>query len=199
MLPLVAALFWFLTYRRSMAIPPLWNVRAMSMQATAVAVFMPTVVGAAAWMGSREARHGLTDLLAGTARPRWARQLATWAATTGWALAAYLGCVGVLYGVDRAAGRLGWAAVVAGRGRRREPAGLSALGFAAGALRPSRFTPPLVAVAAFLALEISAAVHPRRPVVLADLAAGRRPLGPRRRPRGSRRSTPTCPTFPSPS
>ena len=34
MLPLVAGLFWFLTYRRSMALAPLWNVRAMSMQGT---------------------------------------------------------------------------------------------------------------------------------------------------------------------
>ena len=155
MLPLVAALFWFLTYRRSMALPPLWSVRAMSMQGTTIAVFIPTVVGAAAWMGSREARRGLTDLLAGTARPRWARQLATWAATTGWAMVAYLGCVGVLYGVTAPqvswGGPLWWPAAV---GAASLPAS-AALGFAAGALRPSRFTPPLVAVAAFLALEIS--------------------------------------------
>ncbi len=66
----------------------------------------------------------MTDLLAGTARPRWARQLATWAATTCWALVAYLGCVACPVRGHRAAGRLGRAAVVAGRGRRREPAGV---------------------------------------------------------------------------
>jgi hypothetical protein len=155
MLPLVAGLFWFLTFRRTMALPPLWNVRAMSMQGTAIAVFIPTVVGAAAWMGSREARLGLTDQLAVTPRPRWARQLATWAATTGWALAAYVVCVGALYGVTarQAAwgGPLWWPVAV---GAASLPA-LSALGFAAGTIRPSRFTPPLAAVAAFLALEIS--------------------------------------------
>jgi hypothetical protein len=155
LLPLAAALFWLITYRRSMALPPLWNVRAMTMQNTAGAVFVPTVVGAAAWMGSREGRHGITDLVTGTARPRWARQLATWAATTAWAMVAYLGCVAVLYGVTarQAAwgGPLWWPAAV---GAASLPA-LSALGFAAGALRPSRFTAPLVAVVAFVALAFS--------------------------------------------
>ena len=155
MLPLIAALFWILAYRRSMAMPPLWNVRAMSMQGTAVAVFIPTVVGAAAWMGSREARHNITEQLACAARPRWARQLATWAATTCWAWLAYLGCVGVLYGVTASqvvwGGPLWWPAAV---GATSLPA-LSALGFVAGTLLPSRFTPPVVAVAAFLAFEIS--------------------------------------------
>jgi len=48
MLPIVAALFWLITYRPAMAHPALWNVRAMTMQTTTVAVFVPTVVGAAA-------------------------------------------------------------------------------------------------------------------------------------------------------
>jgi hypothetical protein len=156
LLPLIAALFWFVVYRRTTAFPPLWNVRAMAMQTAVVSVFVPTVVGAAAWAGSREARHGLLDLLAGTARPRWARQLAAWAATTGWALAAYVGCVGVLYtATERQAtwgGPLWWPAAV---GAASLPA-FTAIGFAAGALLPSRFTAPLVAIATFLALEVSA-------------------------------------------
>ena len=155
MLPVAAALFWFVTYRKSMALPPLWNVRAMNMQTGAVLDLVPLVVGAAAWMGSREGRLQTTDLLAGTAQPRWARQLATWAATTCWAMVAYLGCVGVLYGITarQAAwgGPLWWPATV---GAASMPA-LSALGFAAGALRPSRFITPLVAVAAFFALALS--------------------------------------------
>ncbi|MEU4475336.1 hypothetical protein [Micromonospora sp. NPDC023888] len=155
MLPLVATLFWFITYRPSMAYPPLWNVRAMSMQTTALSVFAPTVVGAAAWLGWRERRHGMTDLLIGTARPRWSRQLATWAATTCWAIVAYLGCGGVLYGVTAWQGAWGgplwWPAVV---GVVSMPA-FAALGFAAGVLRPSRFTAPLVAIGVFLALQIS--------------------------------------------
>ncbi|HEY2670853.1 MAG TPA: hypothetical protein VGJ07_10805 [Rugosimonospora sp.] len=156
MVPLVAVLFWLITYRLSMAHPPLWNVRAMTMQTTASTVFVPIVVGTAAWLGSRERRSAITDLLAVTARPPWARKLATWVATTCWAVAAYLGCVAVLYVVTARQGAWGaplwWPVAV---GAASLPA-FSALGFAAGALRPGRFTAPLVAVAAFLALELTA-------------------------------------------
>ena len=55
MLPLVFALFWLTTYRKTMAMPPLWNVRAVSLQTGAILDFIVPVVGAAAWMGSREA------------------------------------------------------------------------------------------------------------------------------------------------
>ena len=155
MLPVAAALFWFTAYRKSMASPPLWNLRAMTMQGPALLDFVSPVVGAAAWMGSREGRRHTTDLLAGTARPRWARQFATWAATTCWAVVAYLGCVAVLYGVtaQQAAwgGPLWWPAAVVAASL---PA-FSALGFAAGTFFPSRFTAPLVAVAVFFALGLS--------------------------------------------
>jgi hypothetical protein len=179
MLPLIAALFWAITYRKTMALPPMWNIRAMTVQSTAVAVFVPTVVGAAAWTGSREGRHGTTDLVTGTARPRWGRQLAAWAATTCWAVAAYLACVGVVYGITarQAAwgGPLWWPVAV---GVASLPA-LSALGFAAGALRPSRFTTPLVAIGAFLALEISLQViHGSESAVqISPLVAGPWELG----------------------
>ncbi len=133
----------------------MWNIRAMSMQGTTIAVFIPTVVGAAAWTGSREARRGLADLLGVTSRPRWARQLAAWAADTAWALAGYLVCVGTLYAVTAGqaawGGPLWWPAAV---GAASLPA-FAALGFTAGALLPSRFTPPLVAVGVFVALEAS--------------------------------------------
>ena len=196
MLPLIAALFWFLTYRRSMALPPLWNVRAMSMQGTAIAVFIPTVVGAAAWMGSREARRGLTDLLAVTARPRWARQFAAWAATTGWALVGYLVCVGRPVRGHRVPGVLGRPAVVAGRGRRGEPAGAGRArvrrrGAASPAGSPHRWSRSPRSSRWKSACSSSTA-----PVVLAGLAAGGRSLGPRHRPRAWRRSTATFPTCP---
>ena len=90
-----------------------------------------------------------------TARPRWGRLLTTWAATTFWALAGYLACLGVLYGMTARqaswGGPLWWPAAVAAASL---PA-FSALGFAAGALLPSRFTAPLAAVAAFFALALS--------------------------------------------
>jgi hypothetical protein len=120
-----------------------------------VAVFVPTVAGAAAWAGTRDRRHGMADLLTGTPRPRWVRQVAVWAATSGWALAAFAACVGVLYAVTAAQGAgtgpLWWPVAV---GAASIPA-LAALGTAAGNLLPSRFTPPLAAVGSFVALELS--------------------------------------------
>jgi hypothetical protein len=93
--------------------------------------------------------------VAGTPRPRWGRQLAAWAATTCWAMVAYLGCVGVLYGVTAQqaswGGPLWWPVAV---GAASMPA-LAALGFVAGASFPSRFTTPLVAVGAFFGLALS--------------------------------------------
>ncbi len=155
MLPVAAALFWFTTYRKTMAMPPLWNLRAANLQSGVLVDFIMPVVGAAAWMGSRDARRHTTDLVAITARPAWIRQLATWAATTCWALAGYLGCLAVLYGVTEHqagwGGPLWWPAAVAAASL---PA-LSALGFAAGTLVPSRLTAPLAAVAAFFALALS--------------------------------------------
>ena len=155
MLPVAGALFWLTTYRKVMAMPPLWNLRAPAMQTGALLAFVWPVAGAAAWTGSREGRRHTTDLVAIAARPRWARLLAAWAATTCWAMAGYLGCVAVLYGVTarQAAwgGPLWWPAVVAAASL---PA-LSALGFAAGALVPSRFTAPLAAVGAFFVLALS--------------------------------------------
>jgi hypothetical protein len=155
MIPVAVALFWLITYRKSMAMPPLWYVRAVNMQTGAVLDFAVPVVAAAAWMGSRDGRRHITDLVAVAARPRWARQLATWAATTGWAMLAYLGCVALLYGVTarQAAwgGPLWWPAAVAGASI---PA-FSALGFAAGWLFPGRFTTPVAAIAAFFVLALT--------------------------------------------
>jgi hypothetical protein len=152
MLPVAIGLFWFDAYRNTMAMPPLWNMRAMTMQHGVLLDFVPPVVGGAAWMGWRDSRRHTTDMVAVTARPRWARQLITWAATTCWAMAGYLGCVGVLYAViaQHAAwgGPLWWPAAVGAAGI---PA-MSAVGFAAGALLPSRFTTPLITVIAFFGL-----------------------------------------------
>ena len=153
--PVAMVLFWLIAYRKIVAMPPLWNVRATSMQSDAVVIFACPVAGAAAWMGSREARRHTTDLVGITARPRWARLLAIWAAATCWALVAYLACVAVLYGITAHqatwGGPLWWPAAVAAASL---PA-VSALGFAAGVLVPGRFTAPLIALAAFFALALS--------------------------------------------
>jgi hypothetical protein len=155
MLPVVIGLFWLIALRKIMAAPPLWDLRAAGLQSGVVVTFASPVAGAAAWMGSRESRRRTSDLVSITARPRPARLLATWAATTCWALIAYLICAGAVYGVTvRQAtwgGPLWWPAVVAAACL---PA-LTALGFAAGTLIPSRFTAPLAALAAFFLLALS--------------------------------------------
>jgi hypothetical protein len=155
MMPVAIALFWVTAGRKTLGTPPLWNLRAVGLQLSAVVAFASPVAGAAAWMGSRESRRRMTDLVNITARPRPARLLTAWAATTCWALVAYLACVAVVYGLTarQAAwgGPLWWPAVVAGA---TLPA-LTALGFAAGTLVPSRFTAPLVALAAFFVLALS--------------------------------------------
>jgi hypothetical protein len=155
LLPVVAGLFWLVIYRKAMAMPPLWNLRAQSFQSGAVLDFAVPVTGAAAWMGSREARRRVTDQVTVTARPRWVRLLAPWAATTAWAMVTYLGCLAALYGATAHqaswGGPLWWPAIVAAASL---PA-FSALGFAVGTFLPSRFTAPLAAIAVFFIIALA--------------------------------------------
>lgn len=155
LLPVVIALFWLIAYRKEMAQPPLWSLRASGLQSGAVLAFAIPVTGAAAWSASREARRRLGEQLGVTARPRWERQLASWLTTTLWALAGYLGCTAVVYGMTAHqvswGGPLWWPAAV---GAASVPA-FAALGFAVGALLPGRFTAPLVTVATFFALALT--------------------------------------------
>ena len=152
MLPLLATLFWFSAYRTAMNNPPFWNIRAATLQANAMLGFAPLLAGVSAWAGSRDGRRGLADLVGVTAVPRWAAQLAAWAAATIWAEALYLAGVAVLYGVTAQQGAWGgplWWPVVVGVAM---IAAACALGFAAGLLLASRFTAPLAALVVFLAL-----------------------------------------------
>ena len=82
MLPVAIALFWLTTYRKTMAMPPLWNMRARALQSGALLAFASPVAGAAAWMGSRDGRRDTAELVSATARSRWAGHLVTWLATT---------------------------------------------------------------------------------------------------------------------
>jgi hypothetical protein len=152
LLPVAFALFWYNGYREIMALPPMWNMRAMTLQNRLLLDLVIPVTGAAAWMGSREGRRNIADLVAGTARPRWSRQLATWAATTAWAEVACLACVAVVYVMTARqaswGGPLWWPVAVSAVG---VPA-LTAIGFAAGAWFPGRFVTPLVTVVVFFGL-----------------------------------------------
>jgi hypothetical protein len=155
LLPLVAALFWLVGYRYAMSFPPFWGLRSPILPDRALNDFALFGAGVAAWMGSRDGRRRTTDLVTVTAQPRWAGQLATWAATTCWAIGTYLGCVAVLYGVTAHQGAWGgpplWPVAVGAAG----VAALCAVGFAAGAYFPGRFIAPLTAFAAFLVLEVA--------------------------------------------
>jgi hypothetical protein len=156
-LPLIAVLFWFDSYRPSTSQSPVWALRTFwnMGQGHTIIDFGPFVAGVAAWMGSRDGRRAMGDLITATARPRWAAQLATWAATAIWAVGGYLIFVGVMFWVYARQGVQGsppwwWVAVGA-----TAVAAFSAAGFAVGALFPSRFAAPLAAFGGFLAMVMS--------------------------------------------
>jgi hypothetical protein len=156
-LPLIALLFWFDSYRPSTSQAPLyplvtfWNMG----QGHTIIDFGPFVAGMAAWIGSRDGRRRTADLVMATPRPRWVAQLATWTATATWAVLAYLVFVGVMF------------AVYAGHGVRGEPPWwwvavgaiavltFSAAGFTLGVLFPNRFIAPVAAFAGFLVMMMS--------------------------------------------
>jgi hypothetical protein len=153
-LPPIAALFWFDSYRQSTAQPPFWILRTLGSmgQGHAIIDVGPFVAGVAAWMGSRDGRRGTADLVTVAARPRWAAQLATWAATAIWAVGAYLACVGVMLAAYAGQGVQGtppwwWVAVGA-----VAVTAFSAAGFTVGAYFPSRFAAPVAAFGGFLAV-----------------------------------------------
>jgi len=148
--PLLAALFAFDPYRTAMGYPAVWTIRASVLPNKLLPDFVVFVVAIAAWAGSRDGRRRTLDLVEITPRPRWAGQLAAWAATTIWAIAAFLAGTAVLYAVTATQATWGgppwWPVIVSCA----ELAALAALGFTAGALWPGRFTAPLAAVATFL-------------------------------------------------
>ncbi|HEY3733011.1 MAG TPA: hypothetical protein VGL63_03765 [Streptosporangiaceae bacterium] len=156
-LPLIAGLLWVDSYRPSVTQSPVWMLRTFwnMGQGHTIVDFGPFVAGAAAWMGSRDGRRAMGDLVTATARPRWMAQLVTWAATAIWAVGAYLVFVGVMFAVYAHQGVTGtppwwWVAVGAAA-----VAAFSAAGFAVGALFPSRFAAPLAAFGGFLAIMLS--------------------------------------------
>ncbi len=153
LLPLLAALLAVTELRNDLSHPPLWPVRSADLQVQ-VELTGAIVAGVAAWVAGRDGRRHLTDLVTTTSRPRWARQLASWAAVVSWAMLFYAACVAVVFAVTARqatwGGPIWWlpgvgaAAIIA----------FSAAGFALGAFFPGRFTAPLVMVAALFAPQI---------------------------------------------
>jgi hypothetical protein len=126
----------------------LWTDRSTDLQSSLQGLG-PFVAGLAAWVASRERRHGVEELVGTTARPSWARKLAGCGATIAWALVVYAAMAAAVLGVT--AVQATWGGPVAGP----PLVGLAALAacaaasFAVGDLLPSRFTAPLVAVVVF--------------------------------------------------
>jgi hypothetical protein len=146
MLPLVALLFWFDALRTGQNLPPVWTQRAEILPEHVLPDLGPIAAGMAAWAGGREHRRGMADLAESTARPRWLRELAAWAGVAAWTLLAYAACVTVVYVLAARVVTWGgppvWPIVVTGLAI----ALFATTGFVAGALFPSRYTPPLAAL-----------------------------------------------------
>jgi hypothetical protein len=149
MLPLVALLFWFDALRTGQNLPAVWTQRAAILPDHVLPDLGPIAAGMAAWIGGREHRRGMRDLAESTARPRWLRELATWAGALAWTLLAYAACVTVVYVLAARVVAWGgppvWPVVVIGLA-----VGLfCTTGFVVGALFPSRYSPPLAAIGTF--------------------------------------------------
>ena len=146
-LPVLAALFYYDTYRTSVGLPPIWTIRATVVTDHMIDDFSVFAAGLAAWAGSREGRRKTGDLLATTVRAAWARRATVFAATAFWTLLAFLAGVALVYvqtAIQATWGgpplwpvAVGVLAVLAA----------CAIGFTGGTLFPGRFTAPLVAVA----------------------------------------------------
>ncbi len=159
-LPLIALVFWFDSYRIAATLPPLWAGRLFYIygQGHSLIDFAPFVAGVAAWMGSRDGRRGLTDLLTTSVRPRFAARFATWAATASWAVGGYLVFMGAtLWALGRSVtwGAPPWWPVVVGA---VGVAAFSAAGFALGAYFPNRFIAPVAAFGGLLACGTSSQI-----------------------------------------
>jgi hypothetical protein len=150
LLPLLAAVFFFNTVRTANGYPPVWTLRATVIGNHMLFEFSAFAGGLAAWAGSREGRRRTRDLVATSPRAAWARLTIALAGTWCWLLLAFLAGVAVLYVRTALQATAGgpplWPVFVGAAG----VTVVTVLGFTCGALFPSRFTAPLVAVGTLL-------------------------------------------------
>ncbi len=171
--PLFVGLALLLAYGSGLAWKITFWVQASVLVRDGLLVIGPALGGAAAWMGGRERRRKIDDLLATTPRPAWARWGVTWAATALWGLLAYV--VAGAYVLTLAVQHTSWGEPIAWPmlvGLVAVPA-YGAVGYVLGSLLPSRFTAPLIAIA-LLVLPIATkpsaldALHYLSPVATLD-------------------------------
>jgi len=149
-LPVLAAIFYFNTYRTTLGLPPTWATFASLVTGPMLVYLCVFAAGLSAWVGTREGRRKIGDLLATTARGAWARQATVLAATAFWMVLAFLVETAVIYTLAARQATWGgpplWPVLIGVVAL----VTACALGFTAGVLFPGRFTAPVVAVAVFV-------------------------------------------------
>jgi hypothetical protein len=149
-LPVLAAIFYFDTYRTAVGLTPTWANHASVITGHMLIYICVFGAGLGAWAGTREGRRKTGDLLATTARAAWARQATVLAAAAFWMVLAFLVETAVIY--VQTASQTTWG------GPPLWPVAVGvvctitacAIGFTAGTLFPGRFTAPIIAVAVFV-------------------------------------------------
>jgi hypothetical protein len=152
--PVMAALAW-ITFQQRYAgtLGVAWSDRSMAIRDIAQPIW-PVVAGAAAWLAGRRQRRGMAELLSTTPYPAWWRELSAWVGAVTWGVLVYLLIASVILivtwnqaswgGPSLGPITVGLLALVAS----------GALGYTLGYFLPSRFTPPLVAIALFVSIEL---------------------------------------------
>lgn len=159
--PVMVVLVWVIYQQRSVGPNPLgalWSDGSMAVRDTAQPLWS-VIGGAAAWMAGRQSRRGMSDLLATTPCPDWWRELSTWTGTVAWGVLVYLVLSAVILvktwtqatwgGPSLGPITVGLLALIAS----------GALGYTIGYYFPNRFTPPLVAIGLFMAVELDYYLH----------------------------------------
>jgi ABC-type transport system involved in multi-copper enzyme maturation permease subunit len=159
LIPVLGGLVLLSPIARNLTPVALWPDRSTDVQSS-IQIFGPFGAGAGAWMAARERRRDMDGLLTTTPRSRWSREMATWAATTGWMVLCYVVLTSVVFTVTAFQATWGgpvWWPILVGL---IALVAFSAVGFALGMRLPSRFTAPLAAVGLFaiIALGMNAAL-----------------------------------------
>ena len=118
---------------------------------TALIVFGPLVVAAAAWQGGRERRRGMVELLGSASRSPLQQASASVASPAVWSLVAFTAAAGAMAAVTASYAAYGRPPVLLALSAAAAVVMFAALGFVAGRLVPWRVTAPLLAVAAYTA------------------------------------------------
>jgi hypothetical protein len=144
-IPVLGLLGWWYVSARMQTGTITWPHTSLAI-GLAGSIMLPAVAGVAAWVGGRERRRGLSDLLESTPRPTLTRDLAAWGGVVLWSLVAYV-ALAVILVIDTDVlgtwnGPVYWPMLV---GALMVALG-AAIGYACGSLIASRFVPALLPI-----------------------------------------------------